>query len=390
MHLVTEAPQIHLLAQANFFLIGTPEKDFAKYFVAYVFALASSTIVSGSLAERAQLKAYIIFTIFMVGFVYPVVAHWVWNDGWLVDLDYKDFAGSSVVHVTGGAAALVGCIILGARIDRFKDGRVQSIPGHSVVLLALGFFLLWFGFFAFNASSEGGIVGGNISTSTTARAAVNTSLSGSAGLLSTLLIGKLSFTKQEVRLFGRELSILQLFGGFWSVNNAVNGGLTGMVAVCAGCDVIESWAAVVIGLISGLVYTFFSRALLLLQIDDPVTAVPIHFFGGIWGVLAVGLFASSGRIDELPDGGILYAWNGDAFIFMGIQVIGVTVIAAWSMVLCAILFIFLRLIRLFRVTKNQENDGLDYLDGEPAYPMDPAILAAYADDFSEGSMSADH
>merc|ERR1712100_656316 len=171
--------------------------EYAAYFVAYVFAAAASTIVSGALAERSKLHAYLIFTFFMTGFIYPVVSHWVYSDnGWLNELHGIDFAGSSVVHCVGGAAALVGASMSGPRTGRFKGTTINPIPGHSIVLVALGFFILWFGFFAFNAVSEGGIAGEGYDPD--AGAVVNTALSASAAIMVTLIIEKIAIAKMEM------------------------------------------------------------------------------------------------------------------------------------------------------------------------------------------------
>lgn len=271
----------------------------------------------------------------------------------------------------------------------------------------MGFFILWFGFFAFNAGSEGGVVGPDFDPGVVGRAAVNTALAAGAAIISSLALAKFSVGKDEISIFGKELQIVTIFGGYWSVNAAVNGGLTGMVAICAGCDCVEPWAAFVIGLIAGklfkviiyknvinpiligVVFTFFARFVLELGIDDPVTAAAIHLFGGIWGIISVGLFTNSDRLDVVPGGGILYAWDGDAFLFMGVQLIGVTVICLWSAVICGLFFGILRIAGLLRVTPEQEKDGLDFIDGEPAYPMDPAVIAAFAPDYSDEDQGSD-
>ena len=150
----------------------------------------------------------------------------------------------------GGAGAFAGALILGPRIGRFKNGRVLPIAGHSVVLIMLGFFILWFGFFAFNGGSEGGIVGKKFDPVSVARAVVNTSISGSSAFILSLVLLKIGLRKEEVKLFGKEFHIFNVFGGYWSISASVNGGLTGMVAICAGCNVVEPWAAFVIGIIA--------------------------------------------------------------------------------------------------------------------------------------------
>lgn len=360
----------------KFFLINTDASEYQFYFYSYVFAVTSATIVSGAVAERTRLSAYFIFTLIITGFTYPVVTHWVWSEnGWLNQLDFVDYAGSCCVHVVGGSAALVGSIIVGPRTGRFVKGKIYAIPGHSTVLITIGYFVLSFGFLAFNAGSEQGVSGSYYFPERVARAAVNTSLAGASSFLVTLLIYKFGFSVTEVRVLGKEFKMVTALGGKWCLSGAINGGITGNAAICASCFAVEPWAAVVIGCVAGAFYCLFARLVLLFRIDDPLSASAVHLSGGIWGTVAAGLFIHHDRLASLPNGGILYGWDGDAFIFFGIQAIGCACVFAWTAANSALIFGVLRLLGLLRVTKEEEEEGLDFKNGEPAYPIDPAILA---------------
>lgn len=362
------------LGYEYFFLAHLPDKRYVDFFFQFVFANTSVTIISGALAERTNIWAYVGFSCLMLGFIYPVAAHWVFTDeGWLAELHFVDYAGSAVIHGLGGAGAFVGALLVGPRLGRFEGSEVLAIPGHSTVLATLGFMILWFGFFAFNGGAEGGIVGDGFDANVVGRAVTNTAISCGAALLSTMIILKVSLVKQEVHVFGRELMLWNALGGFWSLGGAINGGLAGCVAICASANVVEPWAAMVIGSVSGAVYAASSKSLLLLHIDDPLNASPVHLGSGIWGTLAFALFCPPDRTSQIPDGGILYAWNGDAFIQFGIQCLGVVAIAGWAVLWTTVVFGILRLCGVLRVSAIAEEDGLDYDDGEPAYPLDPAL-----------------
>ena len=280
--------------------------------------------------------------------------------------------------MVGGTASTVGAIIIGPRIGRFEKGKVLPIPGHSTVLLVLGYFLLFFGFFAFNAGSENGIAGDIFHPDRIGRAAVVTALGASGGFITSLLIYKFGFGRTTYKLFTKELKFATIFGGYWCITGAVNGGLGGMVAICAGCFGYEPWAGFVVGCIAGATYCLGAHFWLLLHIDDPVNAGPLHLGCGWWGTLACGLFLHGDRyLPDHPSGGVLYGWDSDAFLFFGIQVIGAATIFAWVAVICTIYFLFMHAIGMLRVTEEEEDEGLDFRNGEPAYPIDPAILEAY-------------
>ena len=280
------------LGYKNFFLIDLDPGLYPHYFFHFVFAATAATIVSGAMAERTKFVAYFAYSFVITGFVYPIVVHWAWHEkGWLAsecwwtDISYRDFAGSGVVHMVGGAAGLLGTLALKPRNDQQVEGKPKRLFGHTVPLMCLGAFILIFGFFAFNGGSlasisqpgDGAIVG---------KILVNTVISGSTAGLMTVLIYYLMTKK-------------------FTLIGCINGFLTGMVSICAGCDAVEPWAAFIIGLIGGATFVAYSEGVFKLGVDDPLDAFAVHYGGGFWGIIAVCLFAN--------DSGILYAWNGDAF-----------------------------------------------------------------------------
>eukprot|EP00121_Abeoforma_whisleri_P007349 Awhi_evm2s6708 len=225
------------IGHSNFFLADFDRTRYAEWFFQFVFAATAATIVSGAVAERCSFVAYISYSIFITGFVYPVGTHWAWDaTGWLADgpdgIFFKDFAGSAIVHVVGGTAALIGAIALGPRIGRFTDGKDTPIPGHSVAFTALGGLILWVGFYAFNGGSQLAITSDGDGTAVSL-VFVNTTLAGAGGALIAMLI----------KFFEAHHYISLLTG--------INGLLAGMVSICASCNAVEPWAAFVIGCIGG-------------------------------------------------------------------------------------------------------------------------------------------
>lgn len=324
---------------------------FAFWMFQWAFAATAATIVSGAVAERCKFVAYLVYTTCLTAFIYPVVVHWAWSsEGWLSawtgdDAPYLkangliDFAGSGVVHMTGGAAALVGAVFLGPRTGRFTPtGAVVDMPGHSTVLAALGTFILWFGWYGFNPVSTLAFE----YMGDAARVAVTTTLSAAAGGCTTLAI--------HVALKNPP-----------DVFPALNGILAGLVSITAPCPVVEPWAAAFIGFVGGFVYYGSSSLLKKLQIDDPLDASPVHFFCGIWGVLSVGLFAEKEYV------GSVYAQDPDAYgAFMGgggkqlgNQIIGVLAITGWVCSTCALVFGTLKALKMLRVSAEDEELGLD-------------------------------
>lgn len=322
---------------------GLPDQKLALWFFQFVFAATAATIVSGSMAERCAFNAYLIYSIALTGVIYPIVSHWAWSDeGWLTAHPYQDFAGSGVVHLTGGVAALIGAIILGSRIGRF-GANGKELRGHSVPLAALGGFILLFGFLAFNGGSQASISQEG-DAAAVAKAIVNTVISGCSGGITVLLLYRSG-------LFGRSST--------WSFLMAVNGALTGMVSICAGCNVVRPWGACVTGVVAGPIFLGIHFLLPKVRVDDPLDAVAVHMGGGLWGLVAVALFQEDGIVfGGTPE---VLAWN----------MAGALAIIGWSGGLCCIMFGVLRLLGILRVSPEMEVQGLDILKhGEPAYPAE--------------------
>ena len=325
---------------------------FATWMFQWAFAATAATIVSGAVAERCKFVAYLTYTTALTAFIYPIVVHWAWSShGWLSAFTEKgkvpflkangfmDFAGSGVVHMTGGAAALVGSIFLGPRAGRFTPkGAVVAMPGHSTVLAALGTFILWFGWYGFNPVStlKFEYMGD------AARVAVTTTLAAATGGCTTLAI--------HVALNNPP-----------DIFPALNGILSGLVSITGPCSVVEPWAAAFIGFIGGFVYYGSSTLLKKLQIDDPLDAAPVHFFCGIWGVIAVGLFAEKTYTlnlygKDVDSYGALLGSDGKQ---LGNQIIGVLAITGWVCTTCSIVFGTLKALKLLRVNAEDEELGLD-------------------------------
>jgi len=295
-----------------------------------VFAATAATIVSGAMAERTKFKAYIIYSIVISAIVYPISGHWVWGGGWLAELGYHDFAGSSVVHMVGGVAALVGAKLLGPRIGKYtKEGKSRAIPGHSLTLGALGVFILWFGWFGFNPGSTLSATG-DATIASMSNIFVTTNLAAAVAACSVLIITWLRYKKPDVSM-------------------TLNGALAGLVAITAGCDAVSPIGAAFIGLIAAFVVVFGIEFIdKKLKIDDPVGAIGVHGMAGAAGTILVGVFAL--------DGGLVY--GGDASM-LGIQALGVVSIAAWVGVTMLITFTIIKKTMGLRVSKEHEINGLD-------------------------------
>lgn len=308
--------------------------DMAFFVFQAVFAATCATIISGAVAERMKLSAYFILTIAMVAVIYPIVGHWIWSGGWLAELGFIDFAGSTVVHLTGAVGALVAASILGPRIGKYNGKKVNVLPGHSIPLGALGVFILWLGWFGFNGAStlvaDPEVVPSIIT---------NTLLAASAGVLSTALYTKLRYKQIDASL-------------------TLNGALSGLVGITAGAANVSLPAAIVIGFLAGIIMTESIRILdAKLRIDDPVGAITVHGVVGIWGTLAVGLFETSN--------GLLT--TGSATL-LGIQVIGVVSVIAWVAASSSVVVLAMKWTMGIRVTSEEEIAGLDYVEhGTSAY-----------------------
>ncbi len=333
-----------LFGTDNFFLLGdtydpdgTLEIDFA--FQA-MFAATAATIVSGAVAERMKFGAYVAVAAVMTGLIYPIVGAWTWGGGWIDQLGFADFAGSTIVHMTGGVAALVGAAFLGPRIGKFdpKTGKARAIPGHSMPMAALGTLLLFFGWFGFNGGSvlelDGVLIGQVI---------VTTALAGAAG-------GTMAGIYTRLR------------NGKWDVAMMANGILAGLVGITAGADMVNNFMALLVGLIAGIVVALSVSLLDAIKIDDPVGAISVHGTCGILGTLWVGLAAT--------DGGLFFGGGGELLIA---QVIGILGVAAWVAVSSAILFGILKGVGQLRVSEEEEFEGLDVHEhGVAGYPELPS------------------
>jgi ammonium transporter, Amt family len=329
-----------LFGADNFFLIGdsydpdgTLEIDFA--FQA-MFAATAATIVSGAVAERMKFGAYVTVAVVMTGLIYPIVGAWTWGGGWVDQLGFADFAGSTIVHMTGGVAGLVGAIFLGPRIGKFDPttGKARAIPGHSIALAALGTLLLFFGWFGFNGGSvlelDGELIGFVL---------VNTALAGGAG-------------GAAAGIFTR------LKDGKWDVAMMANGILAGLVGITAGADSVALGMGLLVGVLAGLLVVVSVTMFDSLRIDDPVGAVSVHGTCGILGTLWVGLVAM--------DGGLFTGGGADLIVS---QLIGIVGVAAWVGVSSAILFGVLKAMGQLRVSEEEEIEGLDVHEhGVAGYP----------------------
>ncbi|MBL7071903.1 MAG: ammonium transporter [Candidatus Omnitrophica bacterium] len=296
------------------------------------FCGAAATIVAGGMAERMKFQAYLIYSFIISALIYPIVGHWIWGGGWLADLNFADFAGSTVVHTVGGFAALIGTVILGPRIGKYnKDGSANVIAGHSIPLASLGVFILWFGWFGFNPGSTLGVGDGSL----IARVAINTNLAAATG-------GILAMATVW-RLFGKP-----------DLSMAMNGALAGLVAITAPCAFVDPWAAIVIGGVGGMLVIFGVLLLDRLRIDDPVGAVPVHGLNGIWGTLAIGLFGKKAL--GVASNGLFY---GGGFKQLGIQALGVSAVVLFVIVSMGLVFKLIDRFIGLRVSRDEELKGLD-------------------------------
>ncbi|WP_038084743.1 ammonium transporter [Tumebacillus flagellatus] len=318
----------------------------AKFLFQAVFAGVSLAIMWGGIAERAKLIVYFVFGTLFIGLIYPVIAHWVWGGGWLASLGMQDFAGSTVVHLQGGTAALVGAMLLGPRIGKYnKDGTSNLIPGHNTVYAVLGVIILWFGWFGFNAGSTFMAKGTFFPY-----VAMTTNLAAAAGAVAALLTCWLVLKKPDI--------------GYM-----LNGVLAALVAITASCAYVKPWAAVVIGAIAGcfMVFSvlFFDRVA---KVDDPVGAFSVHGVAGIWGTLSTGFFAAPDLVEKLGVGkpGLFY---GGGFTQLGVQALGL--VASFAFVFAAsflVLYAIKKLVGL-RISREEEIIGLDVSEhGASGYP----------------------
>merc|ERR1719369_1011781 len=306
------------------------------------------------MAERCELTAYFAYSIVISGLLYPVVAHWAWTEeGWLNVNGYVDFAGSGVVHHLGGVCGFVGAVFLGPRIGRFDArGKPQDIQGHSVPLAALGAFILLFGFFAFNGSTQGAVARPE-DMEVVVRAVMNTMIGGAASGITTLVFFRFSLFRSSTEKIGK-----------WSLLSTINGTLTGMITTCAFCNLAEPYITFFVGIGAGAVYTLIHFGMIWLKIDDPLDAIAVHSGGGILGVLVTPLVIS--------EGGVFDAENEvTAMHQIWSQFVGILVITGWAASISVIMFYILKLNNKLRVSQDVEQKGLDITEhGEAAYPAE--------------------
>ena len=345
-----------LIGTDNFFLQGVDGtitdglSGYTTFFFQVVFAATAVTIASGAMAERTKFISYLVFSAVMTAFIYPVVVHWTWGGGMISrisigDAVYSDFAGSGIVHMCGGLAAMMGAIFLGPRIGKYDaDGKPRAIPGHNIPFAILGVFILWLGWFGFNPGSE------LAADATVISVAVNTMLAAAAGGVACAGTIWLKSGKPDLAMIG-------------------NGVLAGLVAITAPCGAVTPGMSVIIGAIAGVIVVFAVFFFDRIHIDDPVGAISVHGVCGAWGVLSVGLFATyDDAFLGREDAGLFY---GGGFDQLAMQVVMLVIIAAWTIVTTGILFAILKATIGLRVTRDEELEGLDVLEHG---------LAGYADD----------
>ena len=321
--------------------------NFSAFVFNLVFCATTATIVSGAMAERTKFLSYCVYSAIISGLIYPIEAHWTWGGGWLAQLGFHDFAGSCCIHMVGGICALIGAKMVGPRIGKFvkdKDGKVtkvNAIPGHNIPIGALGVFILWLGWYGFNgaaATSIGQL--GSIFLTTTVAPAVAT--------VTCMIFTWIKYGKPDVSM-------------------CLNASLAGLVAITAPCDVTDCTGAAIIGLVAGMLVIFGVWFLdHVLHVDDPVGAVAVHMMNGIWGTIAVGLFATPSApgyaIADAAGNTLVGLFYGGGFKLLGLQFLGMLSTAGWAAITITITFIIIKAIFGLRVTKEEEIIGLDKLE----------------------------
>ncbi len=341
--------------------------DFSSFVFNLVFCATTATIVSGAMAERTKFLSYCVYSAVISAVIYPIEAHWIWGGGWLSQLGFHDFAGSCAIHMVGGISALIGAKMLGARIGKFKKDKngnvkVGAFPGHNIALGALGVFILWLGWYGFNGAAATSVEQlGSIFLTTTVSPAIATVVC--------MIFTWLKYGKPDVSM-------------------CLNASLAGLVAITAGCDVTDALGSIVIGAVSGLLVCFGVWLLdYKLHIDDPVGAVAVHMMNGIWGTLAVGLFAT----DSAPGYSITNAagktltglFYGGGFELMGLQLIGFGAVACWTVVTMTCVFFLIKKIFGLRVSREEETLGLDVTEhGMPSAYAGFSMVPEYIEEGS--------
>ena len=338
-----------LLGEDMVGLIGKPgfdiftsyaDFDWSNFVFNLVFCATTATIVSGAMAERTKFLSYCIYSGVISALIYPIEAHWIWGGGWLAQMGFHDFAGSCAIHMVGGISALIGAKILGPRIGKFtkdKSGKITKVnafPGHNLAIGALGVFILWLGWYGFNGAAATSVEQlGSIFVTTTIAPAIAT--------VTCMIFTWVRYGKPDVSM-------------------CLNASLAGLVAITAPCDVTDALGAIIIGIVSGLLVVFGVWFLdYVLRVDDPVGAVAVHCLNGIWGTIAVGLFATTSAPGNDDLIGLFY---GGGFTLLGKQLIGFAAVAAWTVVTITITFLVIRAVVGLRVTEEEEIVGLDAME----------------------------
>ncbi len=339
------------------FDIFTSYKDFdwSNFVFNLVFCATTATIVSGAMAERTKFISYCVYSGVISALIYPIEAHWIWGGGWLSQIGFHDFAGSCAIHMVGGISALVGAAILGPRIGKFtkdKNGKitkVNAIPGHNITIGALGVFILWLGWYGFNGAAAKSVEQlGSIFVTTTIAPALATVVC--------MIFTWLKYGKPDVSM-------------------CLNASLAGLVAITAGCDVTDALGAIIIGSVAGLLVCFGVWFLdNVLRVDDPVGAVAVHMMNGIWGTIAVGLFATNSApgysIADSKGNELVGLFYGGGFKLLELQLTGFVSVAAWTVVTITIVFLVIKATLGLRVSEEEEIIGLD--------PTEHGLPSAYA------------
>ena len=327
---------------------GYADFDWSNFVFNLVFCATTATIVSGAMAERTKFLSYCIYSAVISALIYPIEAHWIWGGGWLSQLGFHDFAGSCAIHMVGGISALIGAALLGPRIGKYtKDEsgkiiKVNAFPGHNITIGALGVFILWLGWYGFNGAAATSVEQlGSIFVTTTIAPAIATVVC--------MIFTWIKYGKPDVSM-------------------CLNASLAGLVAITAGCDVTDAFGAIVIGAVSGVLVVFGVWLLdYKLRVDDPVGAVAVHCLNGIWGTLAVGLFATTSAPGNDSYTGLFY---GGGFHLFGLQLLGFVSVAAWTAVTITITFLIIKATIGLRVTEEEEIVGLD--------PTEHGLASAYS------------
>ncbi len=322
--------------------------DWSNFVFNLVFCATTATIVSGAMAERTKFLSYCVYSAIISALIYPIEAHWIWGGGWLAELGFHDFAGSCAIHMVGGIAAFVGAKMVGPRIGKFerdengKVVKVNAFPGHNIVIGALGVFILWLGWYGFNGAAC-------TSVDQLASVFVTTTIAPSIATVVCMVFTWIKYGKPDVSM-------------------CLNASLAGLVAITAGCDVTDALGAIVIGAVAGLLVCFGVWFLdYVLHIDDPVGACAVHMLNGIWGTIAVGLFATTDAPGNDTLSGLFYGGGVD---LLGKQLLGFVTVAAWAAITMIVVFFIIKLIFGLRVSEEEEIEGLDV--------MEHGLTSAYA------------